>query len=266
MKNSSSWVPSVIDENRSTTENYAKQISSRLFGKQSPYMLQRNPVDIRPVSTIVANLCKLQDIAWTKYAFSREALNGKFDDEQRLELTQKAIDCGTEAAEVCIAKYGTNNPVAIAKAMGLKVSYPTQPQNAGRVLFAEFCPPQEVNIFMDAINRANKLLEEPDVQETLGEIQISNILLGHELFHMVEQEQSEEIWTKTFKIHLWSLGPIRNHSRVSVLSEIAAMSFSKRLNALPYSPYVMDAFLVYGYSAEIASRLYEEMMHYAGEE
>ena len=256
----------MIDENRSTTENYAKQISSRLFGKQSPYTLQQNLVDIRPVSAIVEDLCKLQDLAWAKYAFSREALNGKFDDAQRLELTQKAMDCGKDAADVCIAKYGTSDPVAIAKAMGLKVSYPTQPQNAGRVLFAEFCPPQEINIFMDAINKANRLLEEPDVQETLGEIQIPNILLGHELFHRVEQEQSAEIWTKTFKIHLWRIGPIRNHSRVSVLSEIAAMSFSKRLNALPYSPYVMDAFLVYGYSAEVASRLYEEMMRYAGEE
>jgi len=42
------------------------------------------------------------------------------------------------------------------------------------------------------------------------------------------------------------------------------MGFCKRLNELAYSPYVMDAFLVYGHSSDMASRLYEEMMGFAG--
>lgn len=55
-----------------------------------------------------------------------------------------------------------------------------------------------------------------------------------------------------------------NRSGVSVLGEIAAMSFAKTLTGIPYSPYVMDAFLVYGYSPEAASGLYEEMMEKTG--
>ena len=42
------------------------------------------------------------------------------------------------------------------------------------------------------------------------------------------------------------------------------MSFAQELNHLPYFPYVMDVFLVYDYSAEEASGLYEEMMTLAG--
>jgi len=145
------------------------------------------------------------------------------------------------------------------------VAYPDQPQNAERVLFAEFCPPQEINIFMHAINQANELLQEP-VVAAMGQVCISDILLGHELFHVVEEQQINEIWTRTHKIDLWSIGPIRNRSRIVVLSEIAAMGFSKRLNGLPYLPYVLDAFLVYGYSTDMASRLYEEMMGYADRE
>jgi hypothetical protein len=38
------------------------------------------------------------------------------------------------------------------------------------------------------------------------------------------------------------------------------MSFAKKLNQLPYSAYVLDAFLDYGYSPKAASALYEEMM------
>lgn len=51
---------------------------------------------------------------------------------------------------------------------------------------------------------------------------------------------------------------------MAVLGEIAAMSFAKALTGIPYSPYVMDAFLVYGYSPEAASGLYEEMMEKTG--
>jgi hypothetical protein len=237
-----------------------------MFGKQSPYLPQQDPITIRPAEMIVEDLCQLADLDWAKYAFSREPLNGKFNDSQRLELAQKAIDCGTKAADELIAKHGVREPVELARAMGVTVSYPDQPQNAERVLFAEFCPPLEINIFMHTIDQAKELLQDPVVSAAVGHVRISDILLGHELFHVVEERQIKEIWTKTHKIDLWGIGPLRNRSRIVVLSEIAAMGFSKRLNGLPYLPYVMDAFLVYGYSAEMASRLYEEMMGYAGQE
>ena len=80
----------------------------------------------------------------------------------------------------------------------------------------------------------------------------------------MEERYKKEIWTRTYKIELWAPKPLHNRSSVAVLGEIAAMAFTKELNALPYSPYVMDAFLVYGYSPEAASGLYEEMMRLAG--
>ena len=80
----------------------------------------------------------------------------------------------------------------------------------------------------------------------------------------VEEKYKKEIWTRTYKIELWAPKPLHNRSGVSVLGEIAAMSFAKTLTGIPYSPYVMDAFLVYGYSPEAASGLYEEMMEKTG--
>ena len=256
----------MINENRETVEKYAGQISSRLFGKQSAYTPIQAPVTIRPAGMIVKDLCQLNDIEWTKYAFSRDPLNGKFSDEEKEQLMQKALDCGRDAAIECISRYETNDPTELAKSMGIDVSYPSQPQDGGRVLFAEFCPPREINIFLDAIDRVSALMEKKRVKNALGEIRLKDILLGHELFHVVEDQQINTIWTKTHKIQLWRIGPIRNNSRIISLSEIAAMSFSKHLNNLPYMPYVLDAFLVYGYSSDMASRLYKEMMHYAGKE
>ncbi|MGN0983321.1 MAG: hypothetical protein ACI4OI_00645, partial [Gemmiger sp.] len=97
-----------------------------------------------------------------------------------------------------------------------------------------------------------------------GHLDITRLLLGHELFHYVEERYKKEIWTRTYRLRLWQIGPIHNDSGVMVLGEIAAMAFTQELNELRYSPYVMDAYLVYGYSPEAASALYEEMMRFAG--
>ena len=98
----------------------------------------------------------------------------------------------------------------------------------------------------------------------LGARDIAKLLIGHELFHYVEEQYKKEIWTRTYKIELWAPKFLHNRSTVGILGEIAAMAFTQELNRLPYSPYVMDAFLVYGYSPEAASGLYEEMMERAG--
>jgi hypothetical protein len=248
-------------------KSYLKPLTDGLFGKQKPYHLKQERQTIYPVGTIVGDLCQIDDTAWGKYAFSRELLNGKFTNEQRAALTGRALACGAEYARKCIAEYGLRDPKSLAKRLGLEVDYPQMPQNTDRVLFAEFRIPNKVHIYMDGVEKADTLMDEPGVREALtGDLAIARLLLAHELFHFVEERHAKEIWTRTYEIELWALKPLHNRSGVAVLSEIAAMAFAKELTRLPYSPYVMDAFLVYGYSPEAASALYEEMMKYAGRE
>lgn len=243
-----------------------KPIAQGLFGPQGTH---RGPVmphyTVRPVGMIVEDLCRIPEEDWAFYAFSREPLNGKFTDEQRRDLTRQAIACGREYAEKLVAQYGMRDPEKLAKQVGLKVDFPDMPQSTERVLFAEFREPDKVHIYMDGVRKGRVLLSEPGVSHALtGQLDIAKLLIGHELFHWVEEHYKKEIWTRTYKIELWAPGPLHNRSGVSVLGEIAAMAFTKTLNNLPYSPYVMDAFLVYGYSPEAASGLYEEMMERAG--
>ena len=189
----------------------------------------------------------------------------KFTDEQRRDLTRQALACGREYAEKLAAQYGMRDPEKLAKVLGVKVDFPDMPQSTERVLFAEFREPDKVHIYMDGVRKGRILLSEPGVPHALtGQLDIAKLLIGHELFHWVEEKYKKEIWTRTYKIELWAPRPLHNRSGVGVLGEIAAMAFTKTLNNLPYSPYVMDAFLVYGYSPEAASGLYEEMMEKAG--
>ena len=253
--------------NKEEFQKALKPIAEGLFGKQGTRRYERPHFVIRPLAAMLRDLTEIEPVEWYPYVFSREPLNGKFDDAQRRKWMEQSISCGQEYAEKMCEKYGTRDSEVMAKAMGLKVLYPAFPEKTDRVLFAEFREPDNINIYMDAVKKAKKLLERPEISEILTDkLNISRLLLAHELFHHVEETYKEEIFTKTEKIRLWSVGPLHNDSNIIALSEIAAMAFAQQITGIPYSPYVMDAFLVYGYSPEEACGLYEEMMGFVGRE
>lgn len=253
--------------NREELKEKLQPVAKVLFGDtqtMADKMKQRPVVTIRPIGVIAEDLVQIPDEQWGRYAFAREPLNGKFSDAQRDDLTRQAIACGREYADKVAQEYGTRDVNQLAGHLGMAVDYPDMPQARDRVLFAEFRVPNKIHIYMDGVNKGRDLLREPGVYEAMGDLNISKVLLGHELFHCVEDRYAKEIWTKTYRIDLWGIGGLRNRSRVDVLGEIAAMAFTQALNDLPYSPYVLDAFLVYGYSPDAACDLYEEMMQRAG--
>ena len=216
-----------------------------------------------PLEVMLHSLAKIADADWYKYAFSRDPINRKFNDGQRRIWMENSITCGREYAEFIRKKYGFRDPKAIAEAMKMKVFYPELPEHADRVLFAEYRAPNRIYIYMDAVNRARKHLQKAEIKEILaGKTDVENVLLAHELFHNVEEKYKKEIYTRTEKIHLWSLGMIHYTSPIIALSEIAAMAFAKELTGIPYSPYIMDVLLMYDYSTEDACSLYEEMIGY----
>jgi hypothetical protein len=250
---------------REELEKALKPITDGLFGKQNARVYERPRFAVRPIEEMLKDLAKIQPEQWYTYAFSREPLNGKFKEEQRREWMRKSLACGREYAKKVCSEYGTRDPKELAASMGMDISYSDFPDKTDRVLFAEYRVPNKICIYMDAVKKAKKLFEEPGVLTLLSEeLDISRLLLAHELFHSVEERYKRVIFTQTEKVRLWKLGFLHNDSMVIALSEIAAMGFAQEIMGIPYSPYLMDVFLVYGYSPEEASGLYEEMMECAG--
>ncbi|AEB06672.1 Hydantoinaseoxoprolinase domain protein [Coriobacterium glomerans PW2] len=97
-------------------------------------------------------------------------------------------------------------------------------------------------------------------QATLA-FSISDIVIAHEIFHAVENEHEDEIWTRAYNRTLWRVGRFHYKSHIACLSEIGAMAFAKRLNNLTWCPFLLDALLIYGYSKQSASSLYKSMIH-----
>lgn len=249
-------------------KQYFKPITDGLFGPQRNVSRYERPkFAVRTLERMMRDLADIPDEDWHNYAFSTEPLEGKFTDETRAAYGEKSRACGKDYAQRMIKQYGTNDPVQLARALKMNVSYPEYPEKTDRVTFAEFREPRDICIYMDAVKRAKRSLQEDGALDVLTtNLDVSRLLLAHELFHFVEESHKKDIYTRTEKIQLWKVGPVRNTSVVIAFSEIAAMAFAKELIGLPYSPYLMDVFLVYGYSPQEASGVYETMMQYAGRE
>lgn len=216
---------------------------------------------ILPVEQILQDLAQLSKDDWCQYAFSRDPITRKIPDDAKRSYMEQAASCGVSYAHRVKELYGTDNPEQIAAKMGIDVSYPALPKSKFRILFAEFRAPNTIHVYTDTLEKCAPLLDNAEVAKILTpDINIRKVLLAHELFHVIEEIHRKEIYTRTERIRLWKIGPLHNDSPILALGEIAAMAFAQELLQLPFSPYILDVFLVYGYYPEEATALYEEMM------
>lgn len=248
-------------------ERTAKRLISALLGEPKAPLaaLPEMPEGIPELPKMLVNLAGLSDEVYGKYAFSREILRGKIDNTARSELTLQANECGREYAGRVLATLGLvkgEPKIAdkLAAALGMKVLNPRVPTGTDHVTFAQFEAPDKISVFQDGLDKAAELLKNDEVRHVLGDIEIREILLAHELFHCVEEAFHKEIFTRTYKIELWAPWPLHNRSTVRCLGEIAGMAFARELLGLSYSPFVLDVFLVYGYHPVSAGCLYQEIM------
>jgi hypothetical protein len=249
------------------SEGFFNKFVNALGKNEKPVAMPAPPKPERmlPLEDMLNELVKIPASVWGKYSFSRDILRDKISEEEKNRLTIKAIECGHAYADQLAEKYGTRVPSKIAEALGIEISYPDVPTDLSRVTFAEFVEPNKVMLYKDNLDKAYALLKNEKASEILGELQIEELLLAHEIFHYIEVKDAETIFTQTEKVELWAIKPFRNRSTIRSLGEIAGMAFAEKLLGLTYSPFVMDVFFVYGYNDEVAVNLYDEIMEFANE-
>jgi len=242
-------------------ERSAERLFNAFFGKPgAAHQPPPPPGDIPPLEEMLKALVGIGERTFGRYAFSRDPLRGKFPAEEKDRLTVLANRCGREYAAKLAERYHTDRPEELAKALGMQVDYPMQPTGVTYVTFARFTPPDKISIYRHSLDKANDLLAQEPVGKVMGNLAVQQVLLAHELFHVVEERNKKEIFTRTEKVKLWAPWPLRNRSTIRCLGEIAGMAFAGELTGLAYSPFVLDVFLIYGYSQAAAFKLYQELM------
>ena len=224
----------------------------------APYAGQQ----VYPLAEMMRYMAGVSPLDYGWYAFSRELLRDKFSAGEKRALMEKAYACGREEAGLLRGACGgageAMDPTRAAKHLGVRICVSDAPADSAQVLFATFTEPDVIWVYWDAIERGEALLRDAETAAALPRLNIRRMLLWHEIFHVLELQKKEVLFTKTEKISLWR-GPFSNRSTIRCLGEIAAMQFAAEMERVPYSPYCLDVLLVYGYDEKAASALFDEM-------
>jgi len=211
---------------------------------------------------MIQNLLQVDDESWGLYAFSRDILKERISADKKLEMIKKAMDCGREYAQRMMRECGSSEVHTIAEKLKLKIVLQDEMITGKRILFACYTPPDEIEIMTEPVHKAVQLIlkDESKLIEYFEKNSIMNIILGHEIFHYIEDQFEQKIYTRTEKILLWNLLGFKNCSTIRALGEIGAMAFTKELNGLKYSPFILDILLYYGYDSSSAEKIYRDVL------
>jgi hypothetical protein len=223
------------------------------------YLVEKNALPEIPLPEMITRLLTLDDEFWSEeYSFSRDPLRRLISGPDRKFLSKAARECGIYTVQNVRTVHGEQNPRQTAEQLGLSIKKIQGADGSGRIRFAEFREPDEIRIYEDCLNRIDSVAEEAGENETLFS-GAEDALIAHELFHFLEIQQKDTIFTQT---HYHILPPFlffKRRVKPLCLSEIAAMAFVKEYLHLSYSPYIYDLLLTYCFNKTGAQRLYQHI-------
>ena len=191
------------------------------------------------------------DEKYAEYLLSQDHLFKKIPDDQRSELTHQAIECGKNAAR----NFSATDLWEYCRQEAIEINYFTEELKAEnfRFVLAEFQLPNRIRINQSLLDEADEFLKE---QEFLKDQRVDEILLAHELYHYLENQQNLFTIQKQLT---YQIGPFKKQARLHSLSEIAATSFVQELLELRFSPILLNVVLLFpvapDYSQELAKQL-----------
>lgn len=200
----------------------------------------------------------IDDYTYGLYTFLFENLNNKISDDKKKEYINKSIECAIETAN----KYKDKSIYELMDENNLKVEEQLD-EGEFRNLFGLFQYPNKVTVFSTNIYRVYKKLNENGID--ISEEKIKEVVLAHEFFHYLENNEPDKFYTKNEKITTFKLFKLEFNSRITALSEIAAMNFAKRLTNLGFSTYVFDYLLLDSLDKNASKSMLDTLIELGGE-
>lgn len=223
--------------------------------------------DITSLIDMIEALRRVDDETWGAYAFSADFLHNRIPDEKKHEMIRKAIRCGEDCADRVVKETGESSPIAIARRFGLEIVENDSSMIGNRKVFAQFTPPKQIEIFKEPLERYASVLARANDQQAAMLIplqEINSLVLGHEIYHYIEECNADTIYSRTEKYTLWQFFGFHYDTTVNALGEIAGMAFSRKLSHVAYSPFLLDVLLFFDYNYEQTTAIFRKIMKMSG--
>ncbi|MHB1415498.1 MAG: hypothetical protein ACYC1C_09610, partial [Chloroflexota bacterium] len=159
---------------------------------------------------------------------------------------------GAAAVDLAVTKYG-RQPEALTAALGLSVVFSDDKAQAGQsVYFSEYAEKRAtITIYRQSIGEVNELIKTAGLRDLLGLEDVAPVHLAHEVYHHLELKGLTP-GTRRFQVRTHSIGPLRLHTGLPSLSEIAADRFAAGILALAVPPRALQFITIYSRNADYA--------------
>lgn len=211
--------------------------------------------------TIIEDLIAVPEETWAAFQFARDPLRKKISVEEQQVMGVKALRCGKDAAKKIRQRFPEKSVQEILQELKVPIVHQQEEHIGSRLLFALYDSSRGILLMDKPLEKFANL----DQQSVFTHEMIEDLILSHELYHHIETNDPE-IYTQKTEIILWKFLGYKHRSNIRSLSEIAAMSFAKKLNQVDFSPFLLDIVLVWPYDQEQAIEMYQEVMSYLAQE
>lgn len=200
-----------------------------------------------------------EDLERIAYLSDPTAVN--LSKNQRHRFFIKAQNCGKKMAVDLKDKYVVDNIEELINLCGGQVVEIDETPDENYALFAYFEKPNKITINKNIIDKSELLIEKHNLEELINYGILRNVLLGHELYHLLESELGKDSFVQRKHATIFKLGKLKIKSKISSLEEIAAMEFAKEILELKHSPYIYNVLMLYAFFPSKANNLAQSYLN-----
>lgn len=204
-----------------------------------------------PNRDLIERTFALPDRAFQLHMLRNDPVYGRLSDQQKNEAIAKGIEIGCRYGAK-MHDYESDWRQALRR-YDIEYKEQSKPDTAERVVFAEYREPREITVYADTLDRYGRFCHENHQPYNLTPEAARSVLVGHELFHFLEYRDGASVGTRDHRVVTHRLGPFTMSTRLSSISEIAAMAFAKEWLGLQYSPNVYDVLFMQLYEPKAAT-------------
>ena len=175
----------------------------------------------------------------------------------RLGLVNLSLSIGSEAAQKIAQEAKADDPLLIARQLGVEVNWTSRDNLMGTLLVrSEYYPPASIRIYEKSITQLKTAVEKLELEDLFPPQKMDTLHIAHELFHHIEKTRIG-VLSEAYPVETLRWGPIRLKSQIRALSEIGAGTFSKNLVGAKVSPKLLDYLISADKARELPYKLKE---------
>lgn len=187
---------------------------------------------------IVQQILNIKDDQWWESIFRQDPMYNRLGKDQIEQFITLGVTTGEEYALRKHQQLQERELSDIVEDLGIDLKFEEEYGFEGLVVFANFSQPNTIRIFKKNIILFKKFMEDENITD-MPPIDVEKTLFYHELFHFFEVSD-DALKLDNIRFESFRIGPIKLKSRLIALSEIAAMSFTRKLTESPVNPCALN--------------------------